>query len=260
MKVVAVGDVVCEPDEDAYPVTATTCQHAATADLTSRLDPALVIGLGDLQYEEGTPGQFADAWDETWGRFSDRIVTVPGNHEWRSDLSGWYETFGSEVPAASRAGGWGIYLVDANCDRVDCDEQAAWLDQQLAADPGRCQLVAWHQPRVSSGGGAEESTDPLWQAAVDGRADIVLNAHDHLYERFTRMDGGLQPADVGVREFIVGTGGKSLYLFGEPETGSEARVPDTFGVLELTLDPTAYAWRFVDIDDQTRDAGDDVCR
>ena len=260
VSVVAVGDIVCEPDQDEFPVTDTTCQHAATADLTERLDPDLVIGLGDLQYEEGTPGQFAEAWNQTWGRFSDRIVTVPGNHEWRNDLSGWYDTFGAEMPAATRAGAWGIYLVDANCDRVDCGEQAAWLTEQLAADEGRCQLVAWHQPRTSSGIGPDESVDPLWQAAVSGRADISLVAHDHLYERFTRLGADLRFDDVGVRQFTVGTGGKSLYQFGETQPGSEARVADDFGVLQLTLEPDAYAWRFVDIDDTERDAGSDTCR
>ena len=257
---VAVGDVVCDLALPDWEVTPTTCQHQATADLTAGLDPDLVLGLGDLQYEEGSKEQYAANWDRSWGQFSDRVLTVPGNHEWRSDLTGWRETFGEGIPAAHRAGAWGIYLLDATCDRADCVGEAGWLREQLAADDGRCQLVAWHQPRVSSGTEGTESVDPLWQAAVDGGADLVLNAHDHLYERFTRLGSDLRFADDGVRPFVVGTGGKSLYRFAETQPGSEVRLQDTFGVLELTLEPDAYAWRFFDIDDEVRDAGDDVCR
>ncbi|QWC84263.1 metallophosphoesterase [Nocardioidaceae bacterium] len=259
VRLAAVGDIACEA---GAPVTATTCRHEATADLTDRLDPDVVLGLGDLQYPDATTEQFEASWEDSWGRFSDRLLTIPGNHEWRSDLEGWRETFEEEVPAAYRLGGWGVYLLDGTCDRADCDAQATWLTERLAEDPGRCQLVAWHHPRVSSQGGPDASVEPLWQAAVTGGADVALWGHDHVYERFAPLDEDLRPSeDEGLRGFVVGTGGKSLYDFSDTaQPGSQTRVGDTFGVLEVDLEPGAYAWRFVDVDDRERDSGSDVCR
>ena len=87
----------------------------------------------------------------------------------------------------------------------------------------------------------------IWQALYDAGAELVISGHDHDYERFAPQDprGVADPAR-GIRQFVVGTGGRSLYAFpGPPLPNSEARDDKTFGVLKLTLHPTGYEWEFV---------------
>ncbi len=90
------------------------------------------------------------------------------------------------------------------------------------------------------------SVAPLYQALYDEKADLVLVGHDHDYERFALKNpaGGLEPSR-GIRQFVVGTGGRSFHSWGTIQPGSEARQNDTFGVLELRLRPTSYDWEFV---------------
>ena len=78
-------------------------------------------------------------------------------------------------------------------------------------------------------------------------ADVVINGHDHDYERFAPQDpdGHADPKH-GIREFVVGTGGKNSHrFFTTPKPNSESRQADTFGVLKLTLHPKSYDWQFV---------------
>ncbi len=101
----------------------------------------------------------------------------------------------------------------------------------------------------------------LWQALYDAHADVVLNGHDHDYERFAPQDpnGSSDPAR-GIREFVVGTGGKSVRPFGAPHTTSEVRNADTFGVLKLTLHANSYDWEFIPQAGKTfRDSGSGTC-
>jgi hypothetical protein len=64
----------------------------------------------------------------------------------------------------------------------------------------------------------------------------------------------------GIREFVAGTGGGSHYSVGTPIANSEIVNSDTFGVLELTLRPTGYDWRFIPEAGKTfTDAGSGVC-
>jgi hypothetical protein len=89
----------------------------------------------------------------------------------------------------------------------------------------------------------------------------VLVRAPHNYERFEPMDStGVSDPDNGITEFVVGTGGRSLF----PNTGparddSEALFVDAFGVLELTLAPGAWSSRFVPETGQERDAAAGTC-
>src|SRR5215203_3700968 len=87
---------------------------------------------------------------------------------------------------------------------------------------------------------------PSWDALYAAGADVVLNAHDHDYERFApQTSSGVWDPAGGIREFVVGTGGKSHYAFGNIIANSEVRNSDTYGVLKLTLHATSYDWEFV---------------
>jgi hypothetical protein len=103
--------------------------------------------------------------------------------------------------------------------------------------------------------------EPLWQALYDFGADIVLAGHEHNYERFAPQDpqGNADPT-YGIRQFVIGTGGRSLYEFGNPIANSEIRNNDTDGVLKLTLHPDSYSWEFIPVLGQrSTDSGNARC-
>jgi hypothetical protein len=125
--------------------------------------------------------------------------------------------------------------------------QETWLRQDLKAHPTKCALAYWHHPRFSFGNyGNNTATQALWQALYDNDAEIVLSGHDHNYQRWTpQTPTGAKNTTRGIREFVVGTGGKNHYALGTPPPNVEKANGDTFGVLHLTLRATGYDWRFV---------------
>ena len=181
-----------------------------------------------------------------------------GNHEYGTPgAEAYYTYFGARAGPAGKGyysfdlGSWHLISLNSNCGEVSCakgSEQDRWLRADLAAHPSRCTLAYWHHPRWSSGTthGDTESVAPFIDALYEAGADLVLVGHEHNYERFAPQDPRERPdPDRGIREFVVGTGGKSLYPFGSPDPNSEVRNSDTFGILSLTLHPTGYDWEFV---------------
>ena len=140
--------------------------------------------------------------------------------------------------------------------------QEQWLRADLAANAdASCTLAMWHHPLFNSGpnqGNFPRVAD-LWQALHDAGADLVLSGHAHVYERFAPQDaqGNADPA--GLREFVVGTGGRSLGLTGELKPNSEVRDDDHFGVLELVLRPNSYEWDFLGETGSVLDQGTAAC-
>jgi hypothetical protein len=231
-----------------------------------------VIALGDLAYPHGSDTDFRDCYDPSWGPFRDRTWPVPGNHEYETaGARGYLDFFGLRVTTdgqpwyAFELGGWRLYALDANClleDVCDGEAELAWLQADAAAHPSRCTIAFWHQPRFSSGRhGDEPRVDPLWRAVAAGGVDIVLTGHDHLYERFAPLDEDGEPADDGVRSFVVGTGGGALTGVRDPKPASVYREPSRFGVLTLDLRDGTYDWRFVPIEPMAgpTDSGSGTC-
>ncbi|MBI3762260.1 MAG: DNRLRE domain-containing protein [Chloroflexi bacterium] len=230
----------------------------ATASLIDGI-PGIVFAIGDTVYDAGTPKQFAECYDPSWGRFKSRTRPAVGNHEYLTPgASGYFDYFGA---SAGRPGegyysydfaDWHVVVVNSNCSQVGgCgagSAQEKWLRNDLAAHPSACALAYWHHPRFSSGQhGNFDSMEAIWQALYDAGAEVVLGGHDHDYERFAPQDpkGSADPAR-GIREFVVGTGGRNLYSIpGSPIANSETLNDSTFGVLKLTLHPTSYDWEFI---------------
>lgn len=233
-----------------------------------------VAALGDLAYDSGSPSQFANCYGPTWGRFADRTRPVPGNHDYVTQgASGYFGYFGPRVGRLGESwyaydlGSWRVYALDSNCAFIGgCgpgSPQLEWLLADLAANPRSCVLAYWHHPRYSSGQhGNNPEVQPLWAALVGAGADVVLASHDHLYERFARLDAsGADDPDRGIRSFVVGTGGKDPYEFRSVQPGSEVRNAGTYGVLVLTLRGDGYDWRFVPVAGSTfTDSGSEACR
>jgi len=255
-----------------------SCDDLKGAEATAKLldsIPGTVFAAGDLAYPDGSDEQFANCYGPTWGRFKDRTRPAPGNHEYHSDgASGYVRYFGSAAGDSKKGyysyelGDWHILVVNSECDAVGgCQAgspQEQWLRQDLKTHPVKCTLAYWHKPLFSSGAahGNDPEIKPLWDALYAADADVVINGHDHDYERFAPQDpAGKLDSQRGIREFVVGTGGKNSHrTFASPKPNSEVRQADTFGVLKLTLRAASYDWEFVPEAGKTfTDSGSGTC-
>jgi hypothetical protein len=227
-----------------------------------------VFTVGDNVYPDGTLTQFNNCYAPTWGRHKSRTKPVPGNHDYHtSGASGYFNYFGAAAGDPSKGyysynlGAWHIIALNSEISQSTGSAQERWLRADLAANPKTCTLAYWHKPRFSSGQhGNIAASQPLWQALYDYGADVVLNGHDHTYERFAPQNPNGQADSRGIREFVVGTGGAGLYSFTSNQPNSQVRNNTTFGVLKLTLHSTSYDWQFVPIAGQNfTDSGSANC-
>jgi acid phosphatase type 7 len=252
------------------------CKDLSGAEATAKLldkIPGTVMAVGDLAYPNGSKENFA-CYDRTWGRVKSRTRPAPGNHEFHAaGATPYFDYFG---PAAGdpktgyysyELGSWHIIVLNSECKDVGgCEAgspQERWLRADLAAHPAVCTLAYWHKPLFSSGGahGNDLTVKPLWQALYEANAEVVIGGHDHDYERFgPQTPDGVADPQRGIREFVVGTGGKNLRPFAEPKPNSELRDTTAFGVLRLTLKPGAYDWQFIPEAGKTfTDSGSGTC-
>lgn len=255
-----------------------SCDDLKGAEATAKLIdniPGTVFAAGDLAYPDGSDKQFAKCYGPTWGRFKDRTRPAPGNHEYRSDgASGYAHYFGDAVGDPKKGyysydlAAWHVIVLNSECEAVGgCgagSAQEQWLRQDLKAHPTKCTLAYWHKPLFSSGAshGNDPEIKPLWDALYAADVEVVINGHEHDYERFAPQDpAGKADSQRGIREFVVGTGGKNSHRkFSYPKPNSELRQADTFGVLKLTLRATSYDWEFVPEAGRTfTDSGSGTC-
>ena len=243
---------------------------ARTADLIDGI-AGRVFAAGDLAYPSGTARQFRDCYGPTWGRFRSRTSPAIGNHEYETaGARPYFDEFGAAAGARGKGwyafdlGTWRIYVLNSNCGIVRCGRASAqgrWLRADLAANPRACVAAIWHHPLFSSGEhGDSVRSRRLWRPLAAAGADVVLNGHDHDYERFApqTIDGDQSPD--GMREFVVGTGGAPLRRFGHVAANSVARSAAAHGVLKLTLRSGGYAWTFVPVAGKTyADSGAAAC-
>jgi hypothetical protein len=230
----------------------------ATANVLDAHPDGTVATLGDNVYDNGTASEFANCYDPTWGRHKSRTKPAAGNHDYNTPgATGYYGYFGAAAGDPAKGyysydlGAWHVVVINSNCGAVSCaagSPQETWLRADLAASTATCTLAYWHHPRWSSGTthGSQSMMGPIYLALYDNNADVVLAGHEHNYERFAPLNpSGAVDSARGIREFVVGTGGRSHYPFGSPITGSEVRNNDTYGVLQLTLAATSYSWQFL---------------
>lgn len=270
IKIAAAGDIAC-PSPD---VGATSCAQGRVSDVILDEDPDAVLTLGDTQYDNGELANLQAFYDPTFGRFKAKTFPAIGNHEYlTANAAGFKTYFADRLPPDGRPyysydlGPWHFATIDSDCSKVGgCNvgnPEYTWLQQDLAANDGKPTVVYWHHPRWSSGQhGDNVAMAPVWNLlAADPDVQIALAGHDHDYERFARMGTG-SPDTNGLREFVVGTGGKNHYCaVNSHNAGQEAFDCSSFGALMLTLHADgAWDWRFVPATGTFTDSGSEVHR
>ena len=280
-KLAVAGDIACPPGETGVPPTGRAngpdnCQQAVTAALVESLKPNGVAIPGDIQYEQGSLTEFLASFDKTWGSLKQIIYPAPGNHEWYDTPNGqgYFDYFDGIGRNTGRAGNrgqgyysvnlnryWHLITLNSNCTAdntlinapVACNHGSAqerWLRSDLAAHRGQCVIAQWHHPLFTSGpnqGSANDlATASFWRDLYSARATLVLNGHDHGYERFARQSpSGKADPSFGLREFVLGTGGKSLFGPGPKKAPNSQSYNNTaYGITLFTLLPHSYQWRF----------------
>ena len=247
------------------------CDYAndeATALLLDNI-PGTVFTTGDNVRASGSYSDFTSCYGPSWGRHKARTRPSVGDLDYQTaGASGYFDYFSGAAGDRDKGyysyelGAWHIVVLNTNIDMTVGSPQELWLRANLAATGARCTLAYWHHPRFSSyGTSVRSSVKPLWDDLYAGRAEVVLNGHYRLYERFAPQTSD-QIADLqnGIRQFTVGTGGHGTDSFGTPIANSEVRISGTYGVLRLTLSDGSYSWQFVPVAGQTAtDSGSGTC-
>lgn len=256
---IGAGDIArCGSNGDE--ATAVMVDSVLKADSIAKVEN-VVFTLGDNAYPDGSDRDFALCFTPSWGDSAKRIMQnirpAPGNHEHAIfGAAPYYEYFGKSAGSPRKGyysysvGQWHAIVLNSEIvvngvfTAAERKAQLDWLSDDLKANQKKCTVAYWHHPRFSSGWhGSDRRLAVFWELLYEGGADLILNGHDHNYERFLPMTpAGLVDSTAGMVEIVVGTGGAELRGFGAPILPtSAARVQGRFGVLILTLG--AEEWR-----------------
>ena len=276
--VVAAGDIaVCGTDGDE--ATAAIVEGILKEDSVARIETA-VVTMGDNAYPSGAEGPayfFERCFTPTWGskRIMKAIHPSPGNHDFENTRgAGYFSYFGDRAGPPGRGyysydlGDWHVVSLNSELavdlkTAVQAREQETWLIQDLKEHGKPCTLAYWHEPLFSSGdfhGGSPE-IESLWTILFDNGVDLVLNGHEHHYERFLpQTPAGVPDSVNGIEEIIAGTGGGGLRGVREPgEPNSAVRIHGYWGILKLMLGAGEYRRAFIDTDGHVWDRGGRKC-
>ncbi|HTG37093.1 MAG TPA: metallophosphoesterase [Thermoanaerobaculia bacterium] len=265
--IAAAGDIACDPADPSYNGgngTAVACRMRDTSNLLVGAGFDAVLLLGDNQYYDGSLAAYQTSFAPTWGRLKPILRPAAGNHEYQTpSATGYFDYFGAAAGARSQGwysyelGTWHVVVLNSNCADVGgCgpgSAQLRWLADDLAAHPRACTLAYWHHPRFSSGQHGDDATfDTFWRTLYAAGADVVLVGHDHDYERFAPQNpSGQADPEHGIRQFVVGTGGRETRPFATVRPNSEARNAQDLGVLKLRLRADGYDWDFLPLSENT---------
>ena len=227
----------------------------ATGRLLDNYPGATVFTAGDNINGTATLTNFNSCYGPSWGRNEARTRPAVGNNEYKQTAaSGFFNYFGTAGGDSAKyyysydLGAWHIMALNDQITMTAGSPQEQWLRAELAANTKKCTLAYWHRPRFSSTGTNNlAAVRPLWDALYAYNADVVVNANYFVYERFAPQSPTAVADPLGIREFIVGTGGLNLQSPGAARPNSQVRNGTTYGVLKFILDTASYAWEFVPV-------------
>jgi hypothetical protein len=227
----------------------------ATGNLIDARPGARVFTAGDNAYPNGSASDFTTKYEPAWGPFKNRTSPSPGNHDYNTFGASGYKTYFGSVAGLRLVnptyyvytlGAWRVYALDSNISMAVGSAQYNFVQNDLATNGALCELAYWHHPIASSGEhGNDARARPIFALFDAQGGDLVLNGHDHNYERFTKINSLGQVSASGVRQIIVGTGGTALRGQGFVQPGSEVRNFNTHGIVDINLSSTGYSGTFV---------------
>jgi acid phosphatase type 7 len=248
-RLVGAGDIGSNGDADI-----------ATGNLIDARPNARVFTAGDNAYHDGTPTEFQQRYHPAWGSFKNRTSPTPGNHDWNTQNAQGYRSYFGNVAGLRTVspntwyvynlGAWRIYALDSESSMAAGSAQYTFVQQDLNMNRRACMAAIWHHPIASSGQHGNEGNAREMFALMDlavNDVDLVINGHDHNYERFAKINANGDPDPAGIREIIVGTGGTKLRGKGFVQPGSEKRNFNTHGIVDINLSSTGYSGRFVPV-------------
>jgi hypothetical protein len=231
---------------------------SAAVEATARLVDSvsgIVFTTGDNAYPNGSAANFRDCYEPQWGRHRARTRPTPGNHEYDSaGAAPYFSYFGDNAGPSGlgyygyTAGAWRVVALNSEIPVGPGSAQLQWLRSELGVASNACTMVYWHKPLFSSGpNGPNRDMREIWRVLYELNVDLVVNGHDHLYERFAPQDpDGRLDSVRGIRQITVGTGGGSLYTPVTSAPNQEA-IGIVHGVLRLTLNDSSYQWQFMPV-------------
>ncbi len=272
----AAGDIACDPADPSFDdPTPKQCAHRATADLLGGADA--VIAIGDLQYDQGTLADYHASYDPSWGAYKAITYPAAGDGEYATPgAAGYFAYWGARAHQSSDGyysfdlGAWHVVILNSQCNAVGgcstSSPQARWLEDDLQANSAQCTLAALHVPvfasRTKTDRQVNDTFKPFFDLLDQYDAEIVLAGNSHFYERFAPQNANGVATSTGVREFLVGTGGKSIGGLSDTVRLPTSQVGSKqgAGVLELRLSASSYAWEFLPVPGNSfTDSGSTSC-
>jgi hypothetical protein len=270
--IMAASDIIC----DGLTPTGSSCLQGIVSDLFVSQKPNAALLVGDICHTPST-NCFNNYYAPTYGRFKSITHPTTGNHEYLASGASYYFDYfngagNANGPAGERGkgyysfdvGSWHIVALNSQCSEAGgCGSgspQYTWLQNDLTAHSTACTLAFYHIPVFSSGGRANNNMAQIFSLLHSKNVDIVLNGHDHIYERFApQAPGAKLDNSKGIRQFIVGTGGANHTNIASVAPNSEVRNTTSFGALKLTLHNSSYDWQFIPVTGSFTDSGSANC-
>lgn len=292
--IAAVGDIACNPNEPAWrdgDGKPSGCRQKAVAAAVRTVNPDYFLALGDNQHYDGTYDEYMSSYDRDFGDLKPITRPIPGNHEYNTPRgAGYYAYFGDLAhPQTSgsysfQAGSWNVLAINSTaCTPTrSCgpgSQMAKWIAAEVASHPSKCLMAMWHHPVWSAGEhGNNTPMVPVWNQLHSYGADVVLNGHDHGYQRSQPLGqasitstGSVSDPQVdpsGMVQIIAATGGQNNF----PKDANPAAAsvmaaiganpsPAVFGPVSMTLRDGDYDFEFVPAEGVTfSDSGQAACR
>jgi PKD repeat protein len=270
-RALALSPVVVAGAGDICDSSGNSC--VGTSDLIVAINPTAVFTAGDNAYSNGTLTEYNNRYAPSWGRFKALTSPTPGNHDYlTSGAAGYFDYFNGvgvqNGPAGDRSkgyysydvGDWHFVALNTLSGGTVATTQLDWLTADLAATTKPCIAAYFHHPLVSRGNYTGYSqVKPFWDRLYAAHADLVLVGHDHNYQRYAKMKPDQTAAADGIRQVLIGTGGRAFYSLSGTHARLEASNDDTHGVLKLSLTATGYTGDFVPSDGTYTDTFSGTC-
>jgi hypothetical protein len=225
--------------------------------LIASWNPNLFLYLGDV-YDDGSSTEFLNWYGSTstfYGRFRSITDPVVGNHEYTNGAAPGYFDYWNNIPSyySFDAAGWHFIALNSNCGLLHIcavgQAEYQWLQNDLNSHTNICTIAYYHHPVFNIGQeGYTPTMNDIWALMAQHGVDIVLNGHEHDYQRWVPLDGSGAPSSTGITELIAGGGGHGTTPF--ITTDSRMAVgftasPSTFGALRLQLNQSGASFQYI---------------